>query len=345
MKKATSLSILIAAFSLSSTIRSDAASAAFGNDAAHVFLLRGKSLFIADLNLGTTARVALHLPDAIQGIASSPDGLLVATQTALYRLDANATEARKLCSTPANNHFVDLAFDPANKGILLCAESTDENACRGAVFYLRQSKSTPETVHIRRAVDYMDAPVFDRSGYLFFAREGDLWAGSLSFDQERISLAASRYAPVATRETVDGTPTETGAKQLAPAGDRIYACIHRMGGSGWGNVVSIKKPAPPPAAEAGGDSDTDPSMDDRKNEAMLRNYISECVAAFSSLKICGRGERQSSLCSTLDERRTFFVTSRIENPKGPDFRQVFSAWLAENGHEPRPVKLALPDEQ
>ena len=67
-----------------------------------------------------------------------------------------------------------------------------------------------------------------------FASGGDIWEGSVELPSEvdqRPSVEASRFGPVALLETANTTPNSTGAHELAVAGQTIYAHMRRMGGS------------------------------------------------------------------------------------------------------------------
>jgi len=77
--------------------------------------------------------------------------------------------------------------------------------------------------------------VFTASGELFFAAYGDLWYGEIQTDtfdgEDHFSVAAYRYAPLATLETENTTPSEIGVDDIGVSHELIYVQLSRMGGS------------------------------------------------------------------------------------------------------------------
>jgi hypothetical protein len=62
-------------------------------------------------------------------------------------------------------------------------------------------------------------------------------------------LIARRWLATAELETYSGTPSGCGAYAVACSGGRVFFDHSRMGGSGWGRVLSVPAPVPPPAGE------------------------------------------------------------------------------------------------
>src|SRR5262249_399676 len=89
--------------------------------------------------------------------------------------------------------------------------------------------------------------VFTASGELFFAAYGDLWYGEIQTDtfdgEDHFSVAAYRYAPLATLETENATPSEIGVDDIGASRELIYVQLSRMGGSGDGWFASLARPA------------------------------------------------------------------------------------------------------
>jgi hypothetical protein len=87
-----------------------------------------------------------------------------------------------------------------------------------------------------------------------FGSEGDLWHGLVEWDKDaepghpRGILSGYRLAPLATRETAEGTPSQVGVQRIAASRGQLYVEVSRMGGSGWGYLVRLQLP---PAKEKG----------------------------------------------------------------------------------------------
>jgi hypothetical protein len=82
---------------------------------------------------------------------------------------------------------------------------------------------------------------FDSDGTFYFGSGGDMWHGYIRIDGEETSMAAYRFAPLATFATSPGTSSQVGVESIAVAGPYLYVHLARMGGSGWGEVVRIAK--------------------------------------------------------------------------------------------------------
>src|SRR5438309_2202679 len=95
-----------------------------------------------------------------------------------------------------------------------------------------------------RRVRALVGAVFDSEGHLFFGSQGDLWEGTIDTSDRDMAPAvvASRFAPLAALETQATSPASTGAYELAVADHTVYAQMQRIGGSGWGWIVSARWP-------------------------------------------------------------------------------------------------------
>src|SRR6266404_2233728 len=236
------VSVLAATFSYG-------ARAAFSDGGNHVYLLgsqlpKGSALDI-DLTNFTAKKLKLGVSTEVRGIANAPHALLLVTDKSLYRLPLPTGEAGKICDAPAGCLFDDVACNRAQHGILLLCRTQDGRDWPS--YYLKEQERSPAAIVTRRVRALVGA-VFDREGHLFFAADGDLWEGSVEPPSEldqRPSVEAIRFAPVALLETANTSPNSTGARELAVAGETVYVHMQRMGGSGWGEMISVRWPGEP----------------------------------------------------------------------------------------------------
>ena len=311
-----------------------AGTAAFSPDGAHVFLADWERLVDVDLVARKATRVPLDISKQLRTVAGAPDGLLIVTDNALFQLDYQTRKCRRVCAAPAGMDLHDAAFDPLSQIIFLCCYSKNSDSNADCLFFLKKGATKPEVVRSRR-VRYVDAPVFSRLGELFFSTDGDIWKGKVELADGYPSLTGERIAPVATRETVNGTPGQMGALELAVAGNKIFSCVRRMGGSGWGRVVSLKRPVEPPANDAKKSSAVEESPSSQL-DLVTATYLSE----LSSLHNYGEnGGLPGFLCATSDEKKVFFVTKRAKSENSELVSRDF--WLIENGSEPKQIEIDL----
>lgn len=281
---------------------SHAAPSAFSDDGTHVYLLasqlpKGTALDI-DLTDFSTKRLSLGVSAEVRAVASAPRALLLITEKSLYRLPLPSGEVRKICDAPAGSFFDDVSCNRAQHGILLLCHTKDWRDWPS--YYLKEQAQTPAPIVTRR-VQALGSAVFDREGHLFFVSNGDIWEGSVEppseFD-ERWSVRASRFAPVALLETANTTPNSTGAHELALAGRTVYAHMRRMGGSGWGEIISVRWPTEAKFDNVNGR----PSI-----EGGVEAYIELFKSALGAFHLYGPNSRTSYLCGSPDGRKVFFA--------------------------------------
>jgi hypothetical protein len=308
-----------------------AGTAAFSPDSSHIFLADWEHLIDVDLSTHKATRVPLDMKN-LRAVAGTPDGLLIVTDDTLFQLDYQTRKCRRVCAAPAGMDLTDAAFNLHSQITLLCCYSKNGDSNADCLFFLKKGASKPEVVRSRR-VRYVDAPVFDRSGQLFFSTDGDIWKGKVELDDGYPSLTGERIAPVTTRETVNGTPGQMGALELAVAGDKIFSCVRRMGGSGWGRVVSLKRPVESPANDTEKSSAVEESPSSQL-EQVTATYLSE----LSSLHSYGEnGGLRGFLCATSDEKKVFFTTQRANSENSKMASRDF--WLIENGTEAKRIEI------
>ena len=112
------------------------------------------------------------------------------------------------------------------------------------------------------------------------------------------AVEADRFAPVAILETANTTPNSTGARKLAVAGRTVYAQMTRMGGSGWGEMISVRWPGEPKTDEGKAP----------RTESPIKLNIEEFKSALGAARFYGSNQRASYLCNSPDGRRVFFAT-------------------------------------
>jgi hypothetical protein len=294
--------IATAIISVASIERSSGAAAAFSDDGNHVYLLSSNlpkgTVLDVDLINFTTTKFNLGVSTEVQGIANAPRALLFVTDKSLYRLPLPSGEVAKICDAPVGSYFEDVACNRAKHGILLMCHTKDFRDW--PAYYLREQESKPTSLVLRRVKALVGA-VFDRDGHLFFASGGDLWEGDITTPSEPgevPAVEADRFAPVAILETANTTPNSTGARKLAVAGRTVYAQMTRMGGSGWGEMISVRWPGEPKTDEGKAP----------RTERPIKLNIEEFKSALGAARFYGSNQRASYLCNSPDGRRVFFAT-------------------------------------
>jgi hypothetical protein len=251
-----------------------------------------------DLTKLTTKTFSLGITTEVLGVANAPRGLLFVTEKSLYRRPLPDGEVAKICDAPAGSYFEDVACNRAKHGILLLCHTKDFRDW--PAYYLREQESKPTALVLRRVRALVGA-VFDRDGHLFFGSGGDLWEGDITTPSEPgevPAVEADRFAPVAILETANTTPNSTGARKLAVAGRTVYAQMTRMGGSGWGEMISVRWQ---------GEPKTDQGKEPR-TESPIKLNIETFKSALGAARFYGSNQGASYLCNSPDGRRVFFAT-------------------------------------
>jgi hypothetical protein len=129
--------LLNAAFSFYFVRQALAGTAAFSADGSHVFILDWNRLLDFDLNSRKAARVPLNVGNERRQISYSPDGLLVVTDTALWRVDYQTKLPSRVCDAPEGMDLRDVAYDPQTKALVIscCPKSNEMDG--GGFFLLR----------------------------------------------------------------------------------------------------------------------------------------------------------------------------------------------------------------
>lgn len=293
-----------------------AADAVFSGDGQHVYLIEFDKPTLAAIDLADQSASKLDLGaftghQPILAVSFSAAGkLLFVTAHNAWAYSFEKMACVKLCSAGADAEFDDLAYDPKSGAILFSLR-------KGGSLYLKRDAAKPLPVFMRR-VNSFEGIAFSPDGELFFGARGDLWMGRVEIDEEdpqnpRAVLSGTRCAPLATLETYIGTPSQIGVQKVAVAGEKLYAHLHRMGGSGWGNIVRLNKPA------SGGED----GLAER-----LQLYAKEA----SSVEILAENGSASYLCASPDGKRVFFTTGVLGHDD-------VTSYLVEENATPRALSV------
>jgi hypothetical protein len=277
-----------------------AGDAAFSRDGERIYALADTDTqpTIQEIELGKkTIRniplTQLEANDSLRGITCSADRIFCTTKESLWSFDPKSEGLTKIRDAPAGTSFWRVAFDPKAHATFV---TTDDQ--ENPLFMFRNEK---EWIPVRmRRHPYPSCPVFTVNGELFFAAYGDLWYGEIQTDmfdgEEHFSVAAYRYAPLATLETENATPSEIGVADIGASRESIYVQLSRMGGSGNGWLARLSRPVPR-----------------RTNEQSLdllykpKERLPVYEKSLSSLQILGEDSHAGEIAVSPDERRVHYV--------------------------------------
>ena len=324
-----------------------AGSAVFSQDETAVYLIDNENeLLQLDLGSGKSKKTALP-KEVRQGQItqlgrSNSGNFLILQGDDLLAYDSTADKAvpvfsfeKKLSTNgkPEKWSPEDFAYNPLD-GSILFFTTAGENT---SLWYLPKDEKHAKPVFARR-VDYMEGMSFSPTGQLFFGYRGDLWCGSIASDPEGAGgkppehiyyLNAIRIAPVATLETDEATPSGQGVQTTAAGTDRIYLHSLRLGGSGFGSILSVSAPNPKVAlVSAGLNAEDDRSYFD------LDKRLELYVAELGSARFYGENGSESFLCISGSGKKVFYRGSE----KGTD---EVGMYLIENDQPPRKIASDL----
>lgn len=262
---------------------------------------------------------------------SSSGFILLGTQRRIFAFDPVKSKCVRVCDAPEGAAIEDIAYDwKTGSTFLLARTQSKSGADVFGVEAIPKDETRTGSIFTRR-VPYIQGLVFDDDGQLYFGARGDLWHGSIEWENDETeeyeqamdsklggvnigALVGYRCAPLATHETHLGTPMEMGVQSVAVSDGMLYAHVLRMGGSGWGNVVRFRKPAP----------FSEDSLGDLKRRVEIYQQ------SLGTLEMLGENGRTAMLCASRDGQRVFFKTET-------DGEVAF--WLVENDETPRQIEL------
>jgi hypothetical protein len=277
-----------------------AGDAVFSRDGERIYAIAstdpGPALQEIDLATKTIRTIALKqlaANDRPRGITrSNDDKIFCTTMGSLWSFDPRSESLTKIRDAPSGATFWRVAFDPKIHATFVTTDDPE-----GPLFMFRKES---EWIPVRmRRHPYPSCLVFTASGELFFAAYGDLWYGEIQTDtfdgEDHFSVAAYRYAPVATLETENTTPAEIGVDDIGVSRELIYAQLSRMGGSGDGWFACLRRPAIKSASEESLDLLYKPS-----------ERVPIYQKSLSSLKILGEDSHAGQIAVSPDERRVYY---------------------------------------
>jgi hypothetical protein len=320
-----------------------AALAVFSQDEASVYLIDNeKQLLQLDLGSGKLGKPTLPKEihqGRIAGLGRSNSGnILILQGDDLLACDLTANKAvpvlsfqKKLSAdgNPEKWKPEDFAYNPADGSIVFFTTGGENTS----LWFLPKDQKSPKAVFVRR-VDFMEGMSFSPTGQLFFGYRGDLWCGTVVLEPEDLRgkgtvhtyyLNAIRIAPLATLETDDATPSAQGVQVTAAGTDRIYLHSLRLGGSGFGNVLSVVAPNPRVAVVP-----ADQSTDEARSYFELDQRLDLYKTELTSAQIYAENGSESLLCISGSGKKIFY--RGLE--KGSDETALY---LIENDQLPRKI--------
>jgi len=278
-----------------------AGDAAFSRDGERIYAVAStdadpavREIDVAAKTIRTIPLTQLAADDWPRGITCSDAGkIFCTTKKSLWSFDPRLGALTKIRDAPPEANFWRVAFDPKIHGTFVTTDDREE-----PLFMFRKEN---EWIPVRmRRHPYPSCLVFTASGELFFGAYGDLWYGEIQTDtfegEGHFSVAAYRYAPLATLETENSTPSEIGVADIGVSREAIYVQLSRMGGSGDGWFARLARPVPKRTNEQSLDLLYKP------NERLPLYQKS-----LSSLKILGEDFHAGQIAVSPDERRVYYV--------------------------------------
>jgi hypothetical protein len=325
-----------------------ASSAVFSQDETSVYLIDNqKELVQLDLASGRLSKPTLPKEihqGQLTGLGRSNSGnILVLQGDDLLAYDASGNKVvlvvsfqQKLSSngTPEKWNPDDFAYNPADSSILFFTTAGENNS----LWFLPKDQKRPKPVFVRR-VDSVEGMSYSQTGQLFFGYRGDLWCGSIASDPEGAGgkppehiyyLNAIRIAPLATLETDEATPSGQGVQVTAAGPDRVYLHSLRLGGSGFGTVLSVVAPDPKVGIVSSGQN----GEDDDRSYFELDERVDLYKTELASAQYYAENGSESLLCISGSGKKIFYRGSE----KGSD---EVGLYLIENDQPPRKVGADL----
>ncbi len=225
---------------LTAASTSGAADAVFSQDGKWIYFREGKEVVHYDFEAMPSKRPPsprTAFPAEVQGLARLPSGdIAVASSNKIWRWE------------PAKGVKGIHEWAVAPKGVSLrgLAQGGKDGpliAWAGGLWVVRPEKAKLEQVTTRR-VGLITSLCVNEHGEVIFSTEGDLWHGKIEMgsDTEPPCLWAHRWLAVAEQETDAGNSSGQGARHVECSGGRVFFAHSRMGGSGWGSLLSVPAP-------------------------------------------------------------------------------------------------------
>jgi hypothetical protein len=278
-----------------------AGDAVFSSDGERVYLISDVDSKPAveeiHLNKKTTRKILLtqlESSDSLRGITGTDKNrFFCTTAKAVWSFEPQSGRLTKIRDAPNGVSFWRIAYDPKMQRVFVTTDDREQ-----PVFTF---KDPGEWIPVRmRRHPHPSCLAFAANGELFFAAYGDLWCGEIQTDkvdeQDYFSIAAYRFAPLATLETQNTTPAEIGVADIGVNRDTVYLQLSRMGGSGDGWFARLPRPS------VKRDTEGEMEMFYQPKER-LPIYLK----ALHSLEILGEDSRAGAICVSPDGTRVHYV--------------------------------------
>lgn len=289
------------------------AEAVFSSQGSKVYMPPiGDGSFVNELDLKSHEITQRQLGEFMDGkpvrvlSTFSTDQVLLGTAETVWRWNTVKNTITRVVAVPAGETIEDIAFDAKNRWTVIATYRVNEaeRIAESKLWMKREDAQGLAAVQVRR-VENMQGPVFDLNGNLYFGCRGDLWHGQIQWEADsepaRGVLLGYRFCPVATLETSMSNSTQTGARGMAWAGSRLYVHVKRMGGSGWGDIVSVAVPE----AQAGESGELDLVYDLTRRATLYQKSL-------SSIKRQADGGGWAHLCATSDGKTVHYTTGSAQ---------------------------------
>lgn len=312
-----------------------AADAVFSQDGGKVYFATGK-LKMLDLAKPDHLDVLTSSPlfggeDIIAITRADKGAILCLSEHHLAAYDPQTGKFTKKYDAATGEVLNELAFNSQDSILLVTMTvkaGNDTDVDKHKITCFRRADPKPIGVFSRRVFDMM-APIFDEQGNLYFSYRGDLWIGNVVFEalekedrnkpgEERGVLNGIRVAPLARLETYEGTPMSLGVEEIAIAGSELYLHNQRLGGTGWGTILSMLKP------------EEEKDRNDRGYKMKTGAHYQDFIRVLSSVKEIAEAGETVYLCASPDGNKVFYYLRDNDVP---------SYWLIENGGKARRLPI------
>jgi hypothetical protein len=278
-----------------------AGDAVFSSDGKRVYLISDidskPAVEEIDLTKKTVRKILLtqlDSSDPLRGITCTHKGrLFCATAKAVWSFEPQSGRLTKIHDAPNGGSFWRISYEPRMQRVFVTTDDREHP--------LLMFNDPEEWMPVRmRRHPYPSCLAFAANGELFFAAYGDLWCGEIRRDkidgQDEFSIAAYRCAPVATLETQNTTPAEVGVADIGVSRDTVYLQLSRMGGSGDGWFVRLRRPKVKRDAEGEMEMFYEP-----------KERLPVYQTSLGSLEILGEDSRAGYICVSPDETQVHYV--------------------------------------
>ena len=319
---------------LMAAVSAGAGDAVFSQNGGKIYLIDRQEApgQLYSIDLGDKELLPSGVPDLngepILSIDRSNAGfILCLTRSACFAWDVDKGATVEVCRVPKDGQFVELGYDSSTGLIAFVIRFETEDGFPDWQLWVQpKGADGPAATRVRR-VETITGMAFDPKGDFYFGSGGDLWHGSIREIKPDETpgglLQAYRFAPLATLETDDATPSQIGVRSVVAAGPWLYAHVERMGGSGWGNVVRLAKPKIEEAPEG------DPGL-----PFALSDRIDAYRHALESVVDLGENGSLAFLAASPDGKLVYFQASR-------DGGEV-THWLVRDHGEPEELRITTP---